>query len=108
MPSRRGAVQDDGQVGRITAAAFPNVFPGIFPRMWQDASERLQSASRALESALSFAPPWVITVVLLVAAVVVVWLLHAAILAVLHRALRSRRPYLQSVLDATKNPIRFG
>jgi small-conductance mechanosensitive channel len=34
--------------------------------------------------------------------------LHAAILAVLHRMLRGRRPYLLSILKATKNPARLG
>ena len=43
----------------------------------------------------------------MVTAVIVAWLIHAAILAVLHRLLRGRRPYLQTILDATKNPTRL-
>jgi hypothetical protein len=49
-----------------------------------------------------------VSFVLLVSAVVVAWLLYAAILVVLRRMLRGRRPYLLSILDATKNPARLG
>jgi small-conductance mechanosensitive channel len=76
--------------------------------MWQDLTQNLQSQLRALRNALSFAPPWAVSCVLLVSAVVVAWLLYAAILVVLRRILRGRRPYLLSILDATKNPTRLG
>ena len=46
--------------------------------------------------------------ILLVIAVVVAWLLYAAILAVARRLLRGRRPYLLSILNATENPTRLG
>ena len=72
--------------------------------MWQDLTQTLQSELRALRDALSFAPPWVVSFVLLVSAVVVAWLSYAAILAVARRILRGRRPYLLSMLNATKNP----
>jgi len=76
--------------------------------MWPDLTQNLQSELRAFRNALSFAPPWAVSFVLLVSAVAVVWLLHAAILVVLRRILRGRRPYLLSMLNATKNPARFG
>jgi small-conductance mechanosensitive channel len=76
--------------------------------MWQDLTQNLQSELRAFRNALSFAPPWAVSVVLLVSAVVVAWLLHAAILAAVQRILRGRRPYLLSMLNATKNPARLG
>ena len=76
--------------------------------MWQDLTQNLQSELRALRDALSFAPPWVVSFVLLVSAVVVAWLSYAAILAVARRLLRGRRPYLLSMLNATKNPARLG
>jgi small-conductance mechanosensitive channel len=76
--------------------------------MWPDLTQNLQSELRAFRNALSFAPPWAVSFVLLVSAVAVVWLLHAAILVVLRRILRGRRPYLLSMLNATKNPTRFG
>ena len=43
----------------------------------------------------------------MVTAIIVAWLVHAAILASLHRLLHGRRPYLQTILDATKNPTRL-
>ena len=76
--------------------------------MWQDLTQNLQSELRAFRNALSFAPPWAVSFVLLVSAVAVAWLLHAAILAALRRILRGRRPYLLSMLNATKNPARLG
>ena len=76
--------------------------------MWQDLTQNLQSELRAFRNALSFAPPWAVSGVLLVSAVVVAWLLHAAILAAVQRILRGRRPYLLSMLNATKNPARLG
>jgi small-conductance mechanosensitive channel len=76
--------------------------------MWPDLTQNLQSELRAFRNALSFAPPWAVSFVLLVSAVAVAWLLYAAILVVLRRILRGRRPYLLSLLNATKNPARFG
>jgi small-conductance mechanosensitive channel len=76
--------------------------------MWPDLIQNLQSKLRAFRNALSFAPPWAVSFVLLVSAVVVAWLLYAAILVVVRRVLRGRRPYLLSILDATKNPTRLG
>jgi small-conductance mechanosensitive channel len=74
----------------------------------QDITGHIQSILSALRNALSFAPPWAVSFVLLVSAVIVAWLVHAAILALAGRLLRGRRPYLRSVLQATKNPTRLG
>lgn len=76
--------------------------------MWPDLIQNLQSELRAFRNTLSFAPPWAVSFVLLVSAVVVAWLLYAAILAIARRILRRRRPYLLSMLNATKNPARLG
>jgi small-conductance mechanosensitive channel len=76
--------------------------------MWQDLTQNLQSELRAFRNALSFAPPWAVSFVLLLSAVAVAWLLHATILAAAQRILRGRRPYLLSMLNATKNPTRLG
>jgi small-conductance mechanosensitive channel len=76
--------------------------------MWPDLTQNLQSELRAFRNALSFAPPWAVSFVLLVSAVAVAWLLHAAILVIARRILRGRRPYLLSILSATKNPARLG
>jgi small-conductance mechanosensitive channel len=75
--------------------------------MWQELTEYVRAALSALSRAMSFAPPWAVSFIVLVTAVVVAWLLHVAILALVHRLLRGRRPYLLSVLDATKNPTRL-
>ncbi len=75
--------------------------------MWQDLVQSAQSALNAVGNALSFAPPWAVSLVLLMGATAAAWSLHAAILAVLRRLLRGRRPYLRSVLDETRRPTRF-
>src|SRR5580658_301312 len=76
--------------------------------MLQDLAQNAQAKLSALRDALSFAPPWAVSFVVLVSAVIVALLIHAAILALVHRLLRGRRPYLRSILDATKNPTRLG
>jgi small-conductance mechanosensitive channel len=76
--------------------------------MWQDLTQNLQSELRAFRNALSFAPPWAVSFVLLVSAVAVAWLLYVAILAVVRRISRGRRPYLLTTLNATKSPTRLG
>jgi len=75
--------------------------------MWQDFSQNLHAKLSEFSNALSFAPAWAVSVILLVSAFVVAWLLHTAILAVVHRVLRGRRLYLRTVLDATKNQTRL-
>ncbi len=74
----------------------------------QGITQDIQAQLSALKNALSFAPPWAVSAILLVSAVVVAWLLYAAALAAARRLLRGRRPYLLSILAATKNPIRLG
>ncbi len=73
--------------------------------MWQAAAQRIASE---FGGTLSFAAEWAVSAALLVAAAVAAWLLHAAILALARRLLRERRPFLRSVLDATKGPTRLG
>jgi len=75
--------------------------------MWQDLVARFQSILDAAGSELPFAPPWAVSFIILVVATAAAWLLHAAILAAAHRLLRGRRPYLQSILDQTRNPTRL-
>jgi small-conductance mechanosensitive channel len=75
--------------------------------MWQDFSESLHAKLSEFSNALSFAPAWAVSFILLVSAFIAAWLLHAAILAVVQRMLRGRRLYLRTVLDATKNQTRL-
>jgi small-conductance mechanosensitive channel len=76
--------------------------------MWQDLSQGVHAKFAALGQALQFAPAWAISLVIVAGAVVAAWLLHAAILVVLRRLFHGRRPYLQSVLDQSRNPARLG
>jgi small-conductance mechanosensitive channel len=75
--------------------------------MWQTVTQDLQSKLTELGGQLSFAPPWAVSFILLVSALIAAWLIHATILAMLRRLLHGRRPYLQTILDATKNPMRL-
>jgi small-conductance mechanosensitive channel len=60
-----------------------------------------------LGHALSFAPDWAVTFVILIVAFAVAWVVHAVVLVTLRRLLRGRRPYLRTILEATKEPTRF-
>ncbi len=62
----------------------------------------------ALRNALSFAPPWIVSLIVLVSAAVVALLLYEAFLALVRRLWSRRRPYLRTVLSETKNPTRLG
>jgi small-conductance mechanosensitive channel len=76
--------------------------------MWRDLLQHAHSALNDLGKVLPFAPPWVLSVVLVVGVTILLWLLHAAFLTALRRLLRGQRPYLQSILDRTRNPTRLG
>jgi small-conductance mechanosensitive channel len=76
--------------------------------MWQNLTQTAQANLSALRNALSFAPPWAVSFIVLVTAVIVALLIHAITLALALRLLRGRRPYLRSILEATKNPTRLG
>jgi len=76
--------------------------------MWQGLVERTNSFFTWLGDALPFAPPWAVSVLVLVIGTAVAWIVHAATLAIMARVLGSRRPYLLSVLDQTRNPTRLG
>jgi small-conductance mechanosensitive channel len=75
--------------------------------MWHDLVQRVQSILREVGGVLSFAPRWAVSLVILVSAIAVAWLLHAALVAVLRRLLAGRRPFLRSVLQQTRNPTRL-
>jgi small-conductance mechanosensitive channel len=72
--------------------------------MWQTLLEHIQTAPRAL----SFTADWALSTALLVGAAVAAWLLYAVGLALGRRLLNDRRPFLRSVLGATKGPARLG
>jgi hypothetical protein len=72
--------------------------------MWQAIVERMKSE---FGGTLSSATDWAVSASILIGAVVAAWLLHAAILALVGRLSSERRPFLRSVLDATRNPTRL-
>jgi len=76
--------------------------------MWQGFVDRTNSFFTSLGDALPFAPPWAVSVLVLLLATAVAWIVHAATLAIMARVLRTRRPYLLTVLDQTRNPTRLG
>jgi len=71
-------------------------------------TENLQAQLDALRHALSFAPPWAVSFIVLVTAVAVAWIIHAILLTAVRRLVRGRRPFLRSILEATKSPTRLG
>lgn len=75
--------------------------------MPNDVVQHIQAALSAIGKALSFAPPWAVSIVILVGITAATWLLHAAILSGLQRLLQERRPYLRSLLEQTRYPTRF-
>jgi small-conductance mechanosensitive channel len=75
--------------------------------MWQNIVHAFRTELTDLSNALWFAPAWAVWAALLVGVFVIACLAHAAALAFLHRLFRGRRPYLDRILDATKNPVRF-
>jgi hypothetical protein len=75
--------------------------------MWQNMLQNVQSKLNEPSEILSFAPAWIESVLLLIGAVIVAWLVHAIVLSMLRRMFGSRRPYLRHTIAATKNPARL-
>jgi small-conductance mechanosensitive channel len=76
--------------------------------MWDELSKKVEADLGFMGHALDFAPTWAVSIVILCSAVAVAWIIHAIILATLRHAVFRRRPYLRSILEATKNPTRLG
>ena len=72
--------------------------------MWQTAVQRIQSE---FGGTLPSAADWALSAALLVSAAIAALLLHATVLALLRRMLRERRPFLRTVLGATREPTRL-
>ena len=75
--------------------------------MWQNILQSFQEQLDNLTDALSFASAWAIWAALLVGVFAVALVVHAGALAFLDRILRQRRPYLNRIFTATKNPTRL-
>ena len=76
--------------------------------MLLDLTENLQAELNTVQQALSFAPPWVVSFAVLIVATAFAWILHAIVLVLVRRLILGRRPFLRSILEATKNPTRVG
>jgi small-conductance mechanosensitive channel len=76
--------------------------------MWQEFVNHVDSALTVVENAFSFAPPWIVSLIIVVGVTAAAWLLHGPILAIVLRLFHKRRSYLRSVLDETRNPTRLG
>ena len=74
--------------------------------MLENVAHDLQSKLAALNGLRSYAPAWVVSLIIVIVALAVALTVHAAILAVARRAFRAR-PYLRTILEATKEPTRF-
>jgi small-conductance mechanosensitive channel len=74
--------------------------------MWQNIVQSFGRELRELSDTFSFAPDWAIWAALLIGVFILACLVHTVLLAFAHRVFRQRRPYLNRILDATKNPIR--
>jgi small-conductance mechanosensitive channel len=72
--------------------------------MWQDVVQNIQSK---FGLTLSSAADWALAAALLVGSAVAALLVHAAVLAMARRLLGERRPFLRTVLGATKGPTRL-
>ncbi len=75
--------------------------------MWESLVERLRSLLNTVANALSFAPTWAVSLLIVVVATAAAWLLHGAIVAALRRLFGNSRPYLISVVEQTRKPIRL-
>jgi small-conductance mechanosensitive channel len=75
--------------------------------MWQSLFHDVQSKFDEPIAALSFAPSWIVSGLLLVGALAVAFIVHAIVLGSLRRIFADRRPYLSRAIAATKNPTRL-
>ncbi len=76
--------------------------------MWPNFVDQARSVLKSAAQGISFAPSWAVALVVLIAAMAAAWLVHSAILAVLHRLCRGKRPYLQNILEQTRAPTLLG
>lgn len=72
--------------------------------MWQDITHNLQAELTGLRGTFSFAPAWAASLLVVVVALAVAWLLHAAILVSLRRLLRGRPSYFRTILTRPRIP----
>ena len=74
--------------------------------MLEDVAHDLQSKLAVLNGLRSYAPAWVVSLIIVIVALAVALAVHAVILVAARRALGGR-PYLRTILEATKEPTRL-
>ena len=74
--------------------------------MLEDVAHDLQSKLAVLNGLRSYAPAWVVSLIIVIVALLVALAMHAVILVVARRVLGGR-PYLRTILEATKEPTRL-
>ena len=75
--------------------------------MWQEVSQNIRLQLDRLGLALSFAPAWAVSAIILVIAFIAALILHLAMVIVLRRLTYGKRPYLRRIIQATENPTRL-
>ena len=75
--------------------------------MLEDIAHNLQAELTDVSHAVSFAPAWAVSLVVVILVLAVTLIAHAAALSTVRGLLRDRRPYLRTILEATKNPTRL-
>jgi small-conductance mechanosensitive channel len=73
--------------------------------MFEEMAHDLQSKLTVLNGLRSYAPAWVVSLIIVIVALVVALAVHAVILVVARRVLGGRS-YLRTILEATKEPTR--
>jgi len=76
--------------------------------MWPNFVIEARSVLSSTAGAISFAPSWAVALIVLIVAMGAAWGVHSAILALLRRVFRAKRPYLHNVLDQTRVPTLLG
>ncbi|HEX3503594.1 MAG TPA: mechanosensitive ion channel family protein [Xanthobacteraceae bacterium] len=74
--------------------------------MLQDVTHNLQAKLAVLNGLRTYAPAWAVSLVIVIVALAVALVAHATILVVLRRVLDGR-PYLRTIVEATKEPTRL-
>jgi small-conductance mechanosensitive channel len=74
--------------------------------MLQDVTHDLQSKLALLNGLRSYAPAWVVSLIIVVVALAAALAIHSVLLAIARRVLGGR-PYLRTILEATREPTRL-
>jgi small-conductance mechanosensitive channel len=74
--------------------------------MLQDVTHDLQAKLAVLNGLRSYAPAWAVSLIIVVVALTVALVVHGILLAVVRRVLGGR-PYLRTIIEATKEPTRL-